>query len=81
MKMTELKNVIDLGLSVEEITTLEQASDILHTIQTTFGEKLDLTSTETGEVVSVSELARVRGILSCFTDNRIFQYSISKRGE
>ena len=81
MKMTELKNVIDLGLSVEEITTLEQASDILHTIQTTFGEKLDLTSTETGEVVSVSELARVRGIHSCFTDNRTFQYSISKRGE
>lgn len=77
--MKLIKNVIDTGLTCEEIETLKEADEILHRMQITFGEQLDMTSLESGEVISTNEFARVRGILGGLTEYRVWQLSINER--
>ena len=73
-----LKNMINTNLTAEEMEVLAQADEILHRLQNDLGNHLDMTSLETGEVVSTSELGRVRGIIGGLATLRVWQLSISK---
>lgn len=79
--ITKLKNVIDTGLTVEEMETLAQADKILHRLQNDLGGQLDMTSLETGEIISTNEFSRVRGILGGIANYRVWQLSINKWGD
>ena len=76
-----LKNIIDTGLTCEEMEILTQADEILHRLQNDLGNQLDMTSLETGEVISTNELSRVRGILGGIANYRAWQLSINKWGD
>ena len=75
----KLKNVIDTGLTVEEMETLTKADKILHRLQNDLGSQLNMTSLETGEIISTEEFARVRGILGGIANYRGWQLSINER--
>jgi hypothetical protein len=77
--ITKLKNVIDTGLTIEEMEILAQADEILHRLQNDLGNQLDMMSIETGEVISTEEFARVRGILGALSEYRGWQLSINER--
>ena len=77
--ITKLKNVIDTGLTIEEMETLAQADEILHRLQNDLGNKLEMMSLETGEVISTNEFARVRGIIGALSEYRGWQLSINER--
>jgi hypothetical protein len=74
-----LKHTIDTGLTFEEIELLAQADEILHRLQNSLGNQLNMTSIETGEVISTNELARVRGIIGALSEQRGWQLSINER--
>lgn len=73
-----LKHIIDTGLTVEEMEALEYANTILYRLQNDLGRQLDMTSLETGEVISTEEFARVRGILGALSEYRGWQLSINE---
>ena len=74
-----LKHVIDTGLTVEEMELLAQADEILHRLQIDLGRQLNMTSIETGEIISTEEFARVRGIIGALSEQRGWQLSINER--
>lgn len=74
-----LKHIIDTGLTVEEMEALEYANTILYRLQNDLGRQLNMTSLETGEVISTEEFTRVRGILGALSEYRIWQLSINER--
>lgn len=74
-----LKHVIDTGLTVEEMETLAKADEILHRLQIDLGRQLNMTSLETGEIISTEEFARVRGIVGALSEQRGWQLSINER--
>jgi hypothetical protein len=74
-----LKHIIDTGLTVEEMEALEYANTILYRLQNDLGRQLNMTSLETGEVISTEEFARVRGILGALSEYRGWQLSINER--
>ncbi len=74
-----LKHIIDTGLTVEEMEVLAQADEILHRLQIDLGKQLNMTSLETGEIISTEEFARVRGILGALSECRTWQLSINER--
>ena len=76
-----LKHIIDTGLTFEEMELLAQADKILHRLQNGLGSQLNITSIETGEVISTNEFARVRGILGALSEQRGWQLSINERVE
>lgn len=75
----KIRNVIDTGLTVEEMETLAQADEILHRLQNQLGNQLDMKSIETGEIISTNEFARVRGIIGALSEQRGWQLSINER--
>jgi hypothetical protein len=74
-----LKHTIDTGLTFEEMELLAYADKILHRLQNDLGSQLNMTSIETGEVISTNEFARVRGILGALSEQRSWQLSINER--
>lgn len=74
----KLKNVIDTGLTVEEMETLAQADEILHRLQNQLGDQLDMKSIETDEIISTNEFARVRGIIGALSEQRGWKLSINE---
>lgn len=71
-----LKHTIDTGLTCEEMEILAQADEILHRLQNDLGNKLEMMSLETGEIISTDEFCRVRGILGGLATYRGWQLSI-----
>jgi hypothetical protein len=74
----KLKNVIDTGLTVEEMEILAQADEILHRLQNQLGDQLDMKSIETGEIISTNEFARVRGIIGALSEQKGWKLSINE---
>lgn len=74
-----LKHTIDTGLTFEEMELLAQADKILHRLQNDLGRQLNMTSIETGEIISTEEFARVRGIVGALSEQRGWQLSINER--
>ena len=76
--ITKLKNVIDTGLTCEEMEILAQADEILHRLQNDLGNKLEMMSLETGEIIATEEFCRVRGIIGGLATHRVWQLSIKE---
>ena len=74
----KLKNVIDTGLTFEEMETLAKADEILHRLQNQLGDQLDMKSIETDEIISTNEFARVRGIIGALSEQRGWKLSINE---
>ena len=72
MKLNDRK-LYDVQFDYEELCALEGAERAITEIVTLFGSEGHLMSAETGEVVMLDELNRVRGILDFFCDHRIFE--------
>jgi hypothetical protein len=49
---------------------------LLHTLQHKFGDYIKLQDLDTGEILDIEELARVRGILSMLSNSKVFQMSL-----
>lgn len=67
------KRVLDVQLTQDEITTLENAERIINDLSIFFGSDGAVMSAETGESVVLYELNRVRAILDFFVDYRAFE--------
>ena len=67
------RKLYDVQFTLEEIEAPQGAERAIAEITTLFGSEGHLMSAETGEVVMLDELNRVRGILDFFCDHRIFE--------
>ena len=67
------RKLYDIQFTLEELEALQGAERAIKEIVTLFGSEGHLMSAETGEIVMLDELNRVRGILSCFYDHRVFE--------
>ena len=76
LKVVRVENVVESGLSVEEMQMLQEVDEMLLALQIKFGSLATLQDLNTGEVMGIEELARVRGILSMLSNSRVFQLSI-----
>ena len=56
------------ALTADDIAAINRVYNIIHEAQRTFKKEDVLMSPETGEVLRIEELARVKGVLSFFTD-------------
>ena len=76
MKTTTVENVVALNLTITEKEILRETEKILTRLQREFGNYIQLTALETGEIIEIDELARVKGILGGLHENAFFQYSL-----
>ena len=67
------RKLYDIQFTLEELEALQGAERAIAEIAALFGSEGHLMSAETGEVVMLDELNRVRGILDFFYDHRIFE--------
>ena len=67
------RKLYDIQFTLEELEALQGAERAITEIVTLFGSEGHLMSAETGEVVMLDELNRVRGILDFFYDHRVFE--------
>ena len=67
------RKLYDIQFTLEELEALQGAKRAITEIVTLFGSEGHLMSAETGEVVMLDELNRMRGILDFFYDHRIFE--------
>lgn len=70
---TTKKTIHNIRLTHAELIALQEAHDVLSEITAMFGTQATLMSAETGEVVELDELSRVRGVLSFFREYRVFE--------
>ena len=70
---TTNRKLYDIQFTLEELDALSAAERALTEVVTLFGSEGHLMSAETGEVVMLDELNRVRGILDFFYDHRVFE--------
>lgn len=79
-------------MTLEKITTLaivpnEKERDAIKTIDfmlrtlQSAGEGMRLVSAETGEVVDIDELSRIRGIITAFIQNRCWEVQVIEEEE
>lgn len=73
MRMKIVKQNIMILMSAEEVECLEMADKILYKIQDSFPDETELESVDTGEIVMIGEIARMRGILNAFCENVEFK--------
>lgn len=72
--MTATKKAIhDIQFTCKEVSALSDAECALAEISVAFGTQATLISAETGEVVQLEELNRVRAILEFFVEHRVFE--------
>lgn len=72
MKINDRK-LYDVQFSLEELEALQGAERAITEIVALFGSEGHLMSAETGEIVELSELNRIRAVLDFFYDHRIFE--------
>ena len=70
---TTKKTLHDVKFSFEELQALEGAERALTEVSVIFGTQATLMSAETGEIVQLEELNRVRAILDFFAEHRVFE--------
>ena len=71
--MKIIKQNIMILMSAEEVECLEMADKILRKIQDSFPDEIELESVDTGEIILIEEISRVRGVLSAFYENVEFR--------
>ena len=70
------EKVVESGLSWIDRHQIQKVSDMLHGLQHKFGDYIELQDLNTGEILDIEELARVRGILSMLANSKEFYMSI-----
>lgn len=70
---TTNRKLYDIQFTLEELDALSAAERALTEVVTLFGSEGYLMSAETGEIVELSELNRIRAVLDFFYDHRIFE--------
>ena len=75
-----LGTVEQINLTEEEKKAFEIVENVLLQLQFEFDRQADLTSLHTGEVISMSEIPRIRGFLGCLQENWCYTMEINKRG-
>lgn len=70
---TERTNVHAIILEIEEYQAMEKVIEVLEELEHKFGTENSLMSAETGEIVGIAELPRVRGILDVFRNYRCWE--------
>lgn len=73
--MRRVLQVIDTEFTLVERAALAEADRVLATLQESFKTHATLTALETGEVIGIEELSRVRGILNAFAETTYFKTS------
>lgn len=71
--MRRVLQVIDTEFTLVQREALAEADKALATLQESLKTCATLTALETGEIIGVEELARVRGILDAFARTTYFQ--------
>lgn len=64
---------IDLGLTLEELEALNTVFTVIDVVQKTFDDNINLRSMDSGEIVNIDELARVKGVIDFFMSHTIFE--------
>ena len=72
------EKVVDSGLSWIDRHQIQKVNDMLHLLQHKFGDYIELQDLDTGEILDIEELARVRGILSMLANSKEFYMSIKQ---
>ena len=70
--MTKVENIYETDLTENEKFILRKADKILYRIQLELGNNKSTQSFENGDLVDGSEIGRVRGILSHYSDSDFF---------
>lgn len=70
--MKVVKQNIKILMSTEEVKCLGMASQILHKIQDSFPNETELEAVDSGEIVLIEEIAKVREVLGVFYENEEF---------
>lgn len=71
--MRRVLQVIDTEFTLAQRAALAEADKTLATLQESLKTCATLTALETGEIIGIEELARVRGILDAFARTTYFQ--------
>ena len=71
--MKIIKQNIMILMSTKEVECLEMADKILYKIQGSFPDERELESVDTGELIGIEEIARVRGVLGVLCENVEFK--------
>lgn len=71
-------NIVEIQLTEKELTSIKTVSKMLKELYRDFSHHFDLQAVETGEIVSINEIPRVLGILSCFENYRGFEMKLRK---
>ena len=69
----EKTNVKAIILEIEEYQAMEKVIEVLEELEHKFGTENSLMSAETGEIVGIAELPRVRGILDAFRNHMCWE--------
>ena len=75
MKIEKASNIRINQLSMEDHDALKVVEELLVKMTNYYGEGITLMSPNTGEVIQIEELARVRGILGFIQENRAVEIS------
>ena len=70
--MTKVENIYETDLTENEKFILRKADKILYRLQLELGYNKSTQSFENGDLVDGSEIGRVRGILSHYSDSDFF---------
>ena len=63
-------------LNVDDVVAFERVLGVLEQVQNEYCDCDILTSPNTGEVVHISEIPRVRGVLSFLMENRVIEVNV-----
>ena len=69
----EKTNVKAIVLEIEEYQAMEKVIEVMEELERKFGTENSLMSAETGEIVGIAELPRVRGILDALRNHRCWE--------
>ena len=73
------ETIEQINLTEEEKQALKTVENILLQLQFEYDRQADFISLHTGEVISMSEVPRIRGFLSCLQENWCYIMKINKK--
>lgn len=81
MKLDRNPEIIEeINLTEEEKKAFEIVENVLLQLQFEYDRQADFTSLHTGEIISMNEVPRIRGFLSCLQENWCYTMEINKKG-
>ena len=82
MKLDRNPEIIEeINLTEEEKKAFEIVENVLLQLQFEYDRQAEFTSLHTGEIISMSEIPRIRGFLSCLQENWCYTMEINRKSE